>query len=108
MRDSQLWKGTGPRRAHSTAMPTSTAAKTTTIAANRRHEHDTGSPQVQIALLTQRINTLQSHFKTNRKDHAGRRGLLLLVGQRNRLLRYLARVDRTGYTDLIKKLGLRK
>ena len=81
-------------------MPTSTAAKTTTIAANRRHEHD--------ALLTQRINTLQSHFKTNRKDHAGRRGLLLLVGQRNRLLRYLARVDRTGYTDLIKKLGLRK
>ncbi|MBM4111575.1 MAG: 30S ribosomal protein S15 [Phycisphaerae bacterium] len=89
-------------------MPTSTLAKTTTIAANRRHEHDTGSPQVQIALLTQRINTLQAHFKTNRKDHAGRRGLLLLVGQRNRLLRYLARVDRTGYTDLIKKLGLRK
>lgn len=95
---------TGPR----TAMPTSTQAKASTIATNRRHERDTGSPQVQIALLTERINALQAHFKLNTKDHAGRRGLLLLVGQRNRLLRYLARIDRSGYTDLIKKLGLRK
>ncbi len=89
-------------------MSTSTAAKNKTISAHREHDRDTGSTPVQIALLTERINGLQGHFKANRKDHAGRRGLLLLVGQRNRLLRYMAKIDRAAYTDLIKKLGLRK
>ena len=69
---------------------------------------DTGSPEVQISVLSERINALQGHFKDNHKDHASRRGLLMLVGRRNRLLRYLARTDRPRYLDLIKKLGLRK
>jgi small subunit ribosomal protein S15 len=75
---------------------------------HRRSDSDTGSPEVQIAILSERINALQNHFKANHKDHAGRRGLLMMVGRRNRLLRYLARTNREKYLALIKTLGLRK
>jgi len=75
---------------------------------HRRHERDSGSPEVQIALLTDRIKTLTEHFKVHKKDHASRRGLLMLVGQRRRLLDYLKRTDEDKYRDLIKELGLRK
>ena len=78
------------------------------ISEHRQSDSDTGSPEVQIAILSERINALQTHFKSNHKDHAGRRGLLMLVGRRNRLLRYLARTNRPSYLALIKKLGLRK
>ena len=82
--------------------------KTELIQEHRANDTDTGSPQVQIAVLSERINALQEHFKSNHKDHASRRGLLMMVGRRNRLLRYLARTDRQAYLQLIKKLGLRK
>ncbi len=71
-------------------------------------EGDTGSPEVQVALLTDRINYLTQHFKTHAKDHHSRRGLLMLVGHRRRLLRYLKGVDHTRYDALIVKLELRK
>jgi len=73
-----------------------------------RHEGDTGSPEVQIALLTDRINHLTEHFKVHTKDHHSRRGLLKLVGQRRRLLDYLKKKDLNKYRDLIKELGLRR
>ncbi len=73
-----------------------------------RHEGDTGSPEVQIALLTARINHLNEHLKTNKNDHHSRRGLLLMVGQRRGLLDYLKSTDIEGYRALIAKLGLRK
>ena len=73
-----------------------------------RHEGDTGSPEVQIALLTSRINHLNEHLKINKKDHLSRRGLLLMVGQRRSMLEYLKRVDIERYRALIAKLGLRK
>ncbi|MBL0870270.1 MAG: 30S ribosomal protein S15 [Phycisphaerales bacterium] len=69
---------------------------------------DTGSPEVQVALLTQRINELTEHLKQHRKDHHSRRGLVLMASKRNRLLRYLAKADRQRYLDLIGRLGLRK
>ena len=69
---------------------------------------DTGSPEVQVAILTERINNLTSHFKTHAKDNHSRRGLLMLVNKRRSLLDYLRRKDETRYTDLISKLGLRK
>ncbi|CAB4542417.1 unannotated protein [freshwater metagenome] len=71
-------------------------------------EGDTGSPEVQVALLTQRINDLTGHLKTHKHDHHSRRGLLLLVGQRRRLLQYLAKKDITRYRTLIERLGLRR
>ena len=74
----------------------------------KTHEGDTGSPEVQVALLTERIRHLTEHLKMHRKDHASRRGLLKLVGQRSRLLRYLGHKDRTRYRGLIQKLGLRR
>jgi small subunit ribosomal protein S15 len=73
-----------------------------------RHEGDTGSPEVQIALLTDRINHLTEHFKVHSKDHHSRRGLLKLVGQRRRLLDYLKKKDLNKYRDMIKGLGLRR
>ncbi|MEA4899029.1 30S ribosomal protein S15 [Bacillota bacterium Meth-B3] len=73
-----------------------------------RHEGDTGSPEVQIALLTARINHLNEHLKLNKKDHHSRRGLLLMVGQRRGLLDYLKSTDIESYRNLIAKLGLRK
>ena len=73
-----------------------------------QHKGDTGSPEVQVALLTERINGLQHHFDTHKKDHHGRRGLLKMVGKRRRLLEYLRRHSETRYKDLITTLGLRK
>ena len=73
-----------------------------------RHEGDTCSPEVQISLLTERINALTEHFKTNKNDHHSRRGLLMLVGRRRRLLQYLREKDVQRYRDLIAALGLRK
>ena len=73
-----------------------------------RHEGDTGSPEVQISLLTERINVLTEHFKANKNDHHSRRGLLMLVGRRRRLLDYLKQKDVQRYRDLIAALGLRK
>ncbi len=77
------------------------------IAAHRINDTDTGSPEVQVALLTARINDLQPHFKANAKDHHSRRGLLRMVGQRRRLLRYLKSTDLGRYQALVKSLGLR-
>lgn len=74
----------------------------------RTHDGDTGSSEVQVALLTQRINELTEHFKVHDKDHHGRRGLLKLVGRRRRLLSYLKRKDLERYRTLIERLGLRK
>lgn len=78
------------------------------IETHRRHPSDTGSSEVQVALLSARIDTLTEHFQTHKKDHHSRRGLLKLVGQRRRLLDYLRRVDFERYKSLIEKLGLRK
>lgn len=72
------------------------------------HEGDTGSPEVQIAILTSRINTLTEHLKQNKKDHHSRRGLLKMVGQRRSLLGYLQKVDITRYRSIVERLGLRK
>lgn len=74
----------------------------------RVHETDTGSPEVQVALLTGRINHLAEHLKSHKKDHASRRGLLKMVGRRSALLKYLTRKDRGRYHQLIERLGLRK
>lgn len=78
------------------------------IATARRHDSDSGSPEVQVSILTERIVALQDHFRANSKDHASRRGLLLMVGKRNRLLKYLASRNFDSYQSLIKRLGLRK
>ncbi len=82
--------------------------KNEVIGAYRTHETDTGSPEVQVALLSERISYLTEHFKTHVKDHHSRRGLLKLVGQRRRLLDYLKRKDADGYAELIRRLGIRK
>lgn len=82
--------------------------KTEVISSYRTHGTDTGSPEVQIALLSERISYLTEHFKTHAKDHHSRRGLLKLVGQRRRLLDYLKRKDTAKYSELIQKLGIRK
>ncbi|KAA0258068.1 30S ribosomal protein S15 [Deferribacter autotrophicus] len=74
----------------------------------KRHEGDTGSPEVQVALLTERIKYLTEHFKQHPKDHHSRRGLLMLVGQRRKLLDYLRKKDFNRYKNLIEALGLRK
>ena len=74
----------------------------------KTHEGDTGSPEVQIAILTHRINSLNEHLKANHKDHHSRRGLLKMVGQRRNLLAYLKKKDIEAYRELIAKLGLRK
>jgi small subunit ribosomal protein S15 len=82
--------------------------KTQIIEDHRLHEHDTGSPEVQVALLTHRIQELTEHFKTHAKDHHSRRGLLKLVGRRRRLLDYLKRKDFERYRNTIERLGIRK
>jgi small subunit ribosomal protein S15 len=82
--------------------------KTAVIDQYRTHESDTGSPEVQVALLSERITYLTEHFKTHAKDHHSRRGLLKMVGQRRRLLDYLKQKDVDRYSVLIKKLGIRK
>jgi small subunit ribosomal protein S15 len=83
-------------------------AKLQVVGHHGRHETDTGSPQVQIALMTRRINELTEHLRTHAKDHFARRGLLKLVGRRRRLLNYLQKHDLEGYRDLIRELGLRR
>jgi small subunit ribosomal protein S15 len=82
--------------------------KTELIGSYKTHEGDTGSPEVQVAILSERINYLTEHFKVHAKDHHSRRGLLQLVGQRRRLLDYLKQKDTERYADLIHRLGIRK
>jgi small subunit ribosomal protein S15 len=82
--------------------------KTSIIGSYQTHDGDTGSPEVQVALLSERINYLTEHFKAHVKDHHSRRGLLKLVGQRRRLLDYLKSKDSNRYADLIRRLGIRK
>ncbi len=82
--------------------------KSATITEHRRHDSDTGSTEVQIALLTERIQHLTEHLKTHKKDHHSRRGLLMLVGRRRRLLDYLRSNNVEGYRTLIAKLGIRR
>ena len=86
----------------------SSALKRQTIDEHRKSESDTGSTEVQVALLTERINGLSEHFKAHKKDHHSRRGLLKLVSQRRRLLGYLRRTDAERYRALIQRLGLRR
>jgi small subunit ribosomal protein S15 len=85
-----------------------TAKKTDVIQRFRTHDTDTGSPEVQIAILSERIGELTEHFKNHVKDHASRRGLLMLVSKRRRLLDYLKKHDTDRYRDVIGKLGIRK
>ena len=82
--------------------------KTEVIGSYKTHNTDTGSPEVQVALLSERISYLNEHFKSHAKDHHSRRGLLKLVGQRRRLLDYLKKKDVDRYAELIKRLGIRK
>lgn len=89
-------------------MALDTATKKDILTQYATAEGDTGSPEAQVALLTRRINDLTEHLKTHKHDHHSRRGLLLLVGRRRRLLQYLARKDITRYRQLIERLGLRR
>ena len=89
-------------------MPLESAVKQSIMTEYATHGGDTGSPEVQIAMLTQRIKDLTEHLKTHKHDHHSRRGLLLLVGRRRRLLQYLSRTDIERYRALIGKLGLRR
>ena len=82
--------------------------KTELIGEHKRADHDTGSPEVQVALLTARINELTEHMRAHKKDHASRRGLLKMVSKRSDLLKYLQNTDRNRYLAIIQKLGLRK
>jgi len=89
-------------------MAIGTEERAATVAQYKQHEKDTGSTEVQVALLTQRISHLTEHFKTHKKDHHSRRGLLKLVSQRRRLLDYIKRTDLTRYRKLVAGLGLRR
>ena len=89
-------------------MPLTQERKLDIIKKFGENEQDTGSTRVQVALLTERINQLTEHLRSNKKDHHSRRGLLMLVGQRRRFLRYLERNDLEGYRALIRELGLRR
>ena len=89
-------------------MSLSKQQKTAVITENRVHEADTGSPEVQVAILSRRIESLTEHFKAHDKDHHSRRGLLKLVGKRRRLLDYLKKNDAGRYRSLIERLGIRK
>lgn len=89
-------------------MPLTAERKQSIISESRRSEQDTGSPEVQISLLTQRISDLTEHVRENKQDNHSRRGLVMMVARRNRLLKYLSRTDRDAYQATIKRLGLRK
>jgi small subunit ribosomal protein S15 len=89
-------------------MPLATEQKRGIIEKHKMHDKDTGSPDVQIALLTERVNYLTGHFKKHAKDHHSRQGLLKIVNQRRRLLNYIKRVDPPRYRKLIEELGIRK
>ena len=90
------------------AEPSQSERRQALIKKHARKKGDTGSPEVQIALLTERINHLTGHFEKHVKDHHSRRGLLMLVGNRRRLLNYLKKTNQTGYEKLLAELGLRK
>ena len=89
-------------------MPLTTQQKADLVSAHKRSDADTGSTEVQVALLSKRISDLTEHLKSHKKDHASRRGLLMLVGRRRRLLEYLRREDIDRYRDVVAKLGLRR
>ena len=89
-------------------MPLAIEKKKTLIQQYRVHEGDTGSPEVQIALLTERVNSLTEHFKQHTKDHHSRRGLLMLIGKRRGLIEYLRKKDTERYRAIIEKLGIRR
>jgi small subunit ribosomal protein S15 len=89
-------------------MPLTRESKSTIVERFRTHATDTGSPEVQVALLSERINYLNDHFRVHRKDHASRRGLLIMVGKRKRLLEYLKSQDPERYKRVIENLGIRK
>ena len=89
-------------------MPFTKERKSSLIEGNKTHDGDTGSPEVQIALLSDRIDYLTEHFKTHAKDHHSRQGLLKIVGRRRRLLDYVKHVDPERYQGIIRKLGIRK
>jgi small subunit ribosomal protein S15 len=89
-------------------MPLTRESKSTLIGRYQVHAKDTGSPEVQIAVLSERINYLNEHFRVHRKDHSSRRGLLIMVGKRRRLLEYLKRRDSERYKKVIDRLGIRK
>jgi small subunit ribosomal protein S15 len=91
-----------------TTMTITAQKRSELIETYRQGESDTGSPQVQVAVLTERITALTDHLRSHKHDFASRRGLLAMVSRRNRLLKYLARTDRPAYLELIKQLGLRK
>src|SRR3954469_12728536 len=99
--------GTGPR-VEDDQVALTKDPKTELIGTYKTHEGDTGSPEVQVAILSERINYLTEHFKSHAKDHHSRRGLLMLVGRRRRLLDYLKTKDVQRYADLIKRLNIRK
>ena len=88
-------------------MPIASNKKNEIIDSNKLHEKDTGSSEVQVALLSERISYLTEHFKTHKKDHHSRRGLIIMVSQRRKLLKYLKRKDEKRYKAIIKKLGIR-
>jgi small subunit ribosomal protein S15 len=100
----------GHTNEHDEGNPVALASDTkkTIITAHARKDDDTGSPEVQVAMLSRRISDLTEHLKTHKHDHHSRRGLLLLVGRRRRLLKYLAKTDIQRYRSLIEKLGLRR
>jgi len=100
--------GIGVRQEFSQAMALTAEKRRAIIESNRTHQKDSGSPEVQVALLTERIQSLTEHLKTKKKDHVSRRGLLMMVGKRSSLLQYLAKEDRERYQKLIERLGLRK
>lgn len=89
-------------------MALATERKKAIIAGNRTHKSDTGSPEVQIAILTEQLTQLRGHFNTHKKDHASRRGLLIMVAKRRRLLTYLKNVSPERYKAVIQKLGIRR
>jgi small subunit ribosomal protein S15 len=89
-------------------MPLTQDSKATLIERFKVHAQDTGSPEVQIALLSERISYMNEHFRVHRKDHASRRGLLIMVGKRRRLLEYLKRRNPDSYQQVIERLGIRK
>ena len=95
-------------RVEAKAVALSKDRKTELIGSYKTHDADTGSPEVQVAILSERINYLTEHFKSHAKDHHSRRGLLMLVGRRRRLLDYLKAKDAQRYADLIKRLNIRK
>jgi small subunit ribosomal protein S15 len=106
--NTKVLLGATGKRAREEEMPLDTATKAAIIAEYGSKPGDTGSPEVQIAMLTRRISDLTEHLKSHKHDHHSRRGLLLLVGQRRRLLQYLAKTEIARYRTIIERLGIRR